>query len=139
MAQESPPVQEVPKSAQTGMPAAWSPAFEVATIKPSDPAACCARTWNRNGRHFGTNNTNLRWLIRWAYGLNDKQIVGGPAWMDEDRFDVSGEIEGTGTPTDREWRVAVQNLLTERFQLQFHHEIREMPAYVCRLRGADLS
>ena len=31
------------------------PQFEVATIKPSDPAACCARTYSRQGRRFGTN------------------------------------------------------------------------------------
>jgi len=105
------------------------PQFEVATIKPSDPAACCARTYSRQGRRFGTNNTYLRWLIQWAYGIQAKQIVGGPAWLDVDRYDISGEIDGTGSPTDREWRVAVQKLLADRFQLAFHHEIREMPAY----------
>jgi len=105
------------------------PQFEVATIKPSDPAACCARTWGRQGRRLSTNNTYLKWLILWAYGVQDKQVVGGPAWMDVDRFDVVGEIEGTKVPTDPEWRVAMQKLLADRFHLQFHHEIREMSAY----------
>jgi uncharacterized protein (TIGR03435 family) len=109
--------------------ASEGPQFEVATIKPSDPAACCGRTYSRQGRHFSTQNTYLRWLIQWAYGLQAKQVVGGPAWMDVDRYDISGEIDGTGAPTDREWKVAVQRLLADRFQLKFHHEIREMPAY----------
>jgi len=105
------------------------PQFEVATIKPSDPANCCARTWSRQGRRFSTYNTYLKWLILWAYGIQDKQVVGGPAWMDVDRFDVNGEIEGTKVPMDPEWRVAMQKLLADRFQLQFHHETREMSAY----------
>ena len=105
------------------------PQFEVATIKPSDPADCCARTWGRQGRRLSTNNTYLRWLIIRAYGIQSKQIVGGPAWMDVDRFNVDGEIEGTKAPTDPEWRVAMQKLLADRFQLQFHHETREMSAY----------
>jgi uncharacterized protein (TIGR03435 family) len=105
------------------------PEFEVATIKPSDPGNCCARTWGRQGRRLVTHNTYLRWLIMWAYGLQSKQIVGGPAWIDVDRFDITGEVEGPRIPTDPEWRVAVQKLLADRFQLQFHHEIREMPAY----------
>jgi len=39
-------------------PAPWSspnggePEFEVATVKPSDPAKCCARNWSMIGRHF---------------------------------------------------------------------------------------
>jgi uncharacterized protein (TIGR03435 family) len=42
---------------------------------------------------------------------------------------VAGEIEGPNIPTNPEWRFAMQKLLADRFQLQFHHETREMPAY----------
>jgi uncharacterized protein (TIGR03435 family) len=117
-----------PSTQQATAPNA-SPEFEVATVKPSDPANCCARTWHRDARRFFTNNTSLKWLIRWAYGLNDKQIVGGPAWLDVDRFDVTGQIEGTKPANDQECRIAMQKLLADRFQLQFHHESREMSAY----------
>lgn len=117
------------------------PHFEVATIKPSDPANCCARTWNAPGRRFETHNTSLRWLLRWAYGVQDKQIAGGPAWLDEDRYEVAGEIDGEGAPSDAQWRIAVQQLLTDRFALVFHHESREMPAYVLTVAkgGAKLT
>jgi uncharacterized protein (TIGR03435 family) len=123
--------QEVPAA-----PAPWSspnggePAFEVATIKPSDPANCCARNWGRNGRRFFTRNMNLKYLIQWAWNMQAKQVVGGPPWMDDARFDISGEIDGDGVPNDRQWKVAVQELLIERFQLHIHHEKREMPAFV---------
>jgi uncharacterized protein (TIGR03435 family) len=116
-------------------PAPWSspnggePAFEVATIKPSDPAKCCARNWVRNGRHFSTYNMNLKYAMQWAWNLQAKQIVAGPAWIDDQRFEIDGEIDGDGVPNDRQWKIALQKLLVERFQLQFHHEKRELPAF----------
>ena len=107
-----------------------APQFEVATIKPSDPKNCCGYFWTVDGMRFRTGNTNLRWLIRFAYGLNDKQIVGEPAWADDDLYDVTGAFAGTKPPTDLQCRVALQTLITERFGLKFHHESREMSAYV---------
>ncbi|MGD0480938.1 MAG: TIGR03435 family protein [Terracidiphilus sp.] len=116
-------------------PAPWSspnggePEFEVATVKPSDPAKCCARGWSMNGRRFFTMNMNLKYLIQWAWGLQAKQVVGGPPWMDDARFDINGEIDGDGVPNQHQWKMAVQKLLIDRFQLQIHHEKREMPAF----------
>jgi uncharacterized protein (TIGR03435 family) len=115
-------------------PASPTPTFEVATIKPSNPDNCCARTFSRDGRRFRTTNTNLKYLIQWAWNLQAKQVVAGPtwldhAWWDDARFDLAGETEGENTPTDRQWKVAVQNLLIERFQIKLHHDTTELPAY----------
>ncbi len=116
-------------------PAPWSssngsnPEFEVATIKPSDPAKCCARNWGRDGRRFITFNMNLKYLIQWAWNLQAKQVIGGPSWMDESRFDIAGEIDGDGIPNDREWKSAVQKLLIERFKIQLHREKLVMSAF----------
>jgi uncharacterized protein (TIGR03435 family) len=104
--------------------------FEVATIRPSDPKNCCGYFWNVDGMRFRTGNTSLRWLIRFAYGLNDKQIIGEPAWADDDLYDVTGGFEGTKPPTALQCRSALQTLLAERFGLKFHHESRGMSAYV---------
>lgn len=123
---------DVPASVRVGPQKApeAAPRFEVATIKPSDPKNCCGYFWNVDGMRFRTGNTNLRWLIRFAFGLNDKQIVGEPAWADDDLYDVTGVYAGTKPPTDLQVRVALQMLITERFGLKFHHESREMSAYV---------
>ncbi len=102
--------------------------FEVATIKPSDPDHCCARNWSANGRHFAITNFYLKYLIQFAYGLQAEQVV-GPAWLDQDRFDVVGAVEGDDNPSEHQWKVALQKLLADRFQLQFHREKRELPAY----------
>jgi uncharacterized protein (TIGR03435 family) len=123
-------IQEPP-----GPPTPWNspdggePEFEVATIKPSDPAKCCSRGWGRDGRRFLAVNMNLKYLIQWAWSLQGKQVVGGPPWMDHARFDVTGEIDGNGIPNDRQWKMAVQKLLMDRFHLQIHHEKRVMPAF----------
>jgi uncharacterized protein (TIGR03435 family) len=123
-----------PDTVPQGVP--WHPSspgveaeFEVATVKPSDPDQCCARYFSRNGRRFATTNTTLKYLIQWAWNLQAKQVGGGPAWMDVDRFNLAGEMDGTGTPNDHEWKVAVQRLLTDRFHLQMHHDQREMSAF----------
>jgi uncharacterized protein (TIGR03435 family) len=121
-----------------------APQFEVATIKPSDPVNCCGYFWNADGMRFRTGNTSLRWLIRFAYGLNDKQIVGEPAWANEDLYDVTGAFAGSKPPTSLQCRAALRTLITERFGLKFHHESREMSAYVltaqrgpAKLTGSD--
>jgi uncharacterized protein (TIGR03435 family) len=117
------------------------PSFEVATIKRSDPANCCARTWNFEGRKLSTNNTSLQWLIKWAYGLQDKQVVGGPEWMGVDRYDITGQAAETQTVTAKDARLLMQKLLADRFQLKFHHETREMSAYLLTVAhgGAKLT
>jgi uncharacterized protein (TIGR03435 family) len=116
--------------AQSNPVSSAAPSLEVATIKPSDPAACCGRTFSWNGRHFSTRNTNLKYLFQWAYNLQASQVSGGPNWMDRDRFDLAGDMEGSGSFSLRQWKVALQRLLADRFQLQVHHIQKEMPAYV---------
>lgn len=103
--------------------------FEVATIKPSEPDKF-ARTWGRQGRRFQARNMYLKYLVQWAWNLQANQVIGGPEWMDKDRFDIDGEIEGTDSPTDHEWKLAMQHLLEDRFQLKTHSETREMSAYL---------
>jgi uncharacterized protein (TIGR03435 family) len=44
-----------------------------------------------------------------------------PSWIDTERFDVT--VEGPG-PGPR-----LQAVLSDRFQLKFHHESKEMPVY----------
>lgn len=123
------PLRIAPQTPWQPSQAGGRPQFEVATVKPSDPDKCCARFFSRNGRHFATTNTNLKYLIQWAWNLQAKQVVGGPPWMDVDRFDLAGEMDGAGAPNDHEWKEAVQQLLIDRFHIQMHHEKQEMTAF----------
>ena len=106
-----------------------SPAFEVATIKPSNPEQW---GWSMTiqSRHFVTANTSITDLISYAYGVHAKQIINGPPWLLQDRFDVDGLPEGEELPSRDLYRIMVQKLLTDRCQLNFHREKRELSAYV---------
>jgi uncharacterized protein (TIGR03435 family) len=57
------------------------------------------------------------------------QVVGGPAWITSDRFDVEGKPADGHLPKQPEMQLMVQSLLEDRFQLKAHYEIREVPVY----------
>jgi uncharacterized protein (TIGR03435 family) len=56
--------------------------------------------------------------------------VGGPDWMRTDRYDIEAKADGPLKVADRQQ--AVMALLTERFQLVSHLEMREVPGMVLR-------
>jgi uncharacterized protein (TIGR03435 family) len=102
--------------------------FEVATIKPSDPARS-GRAFRVQGREFTTTNTTLTSLITYAYGLNPRQVTGGPGWMESQKFDLMARPDFDGTPNAAQLATMVQKLLAERFQLAFHHDKKELSVY----------
>jgi uncharacterized protein (TIGR03435 family) len=105
------------------------PNFEVATIKPTDPSVQ-GKGFRVNGRKFSTLNTSLLEIIAFTYGVQQKQVVGGPAWMGTDHFDLSAQPDLEGQPSDKQWKSMIKKLLAERFGLKFHADKREMAAYV---------
>ncbi|WP_263378121.1 TIGR03435 family protein [Granulicella paludicola] len=115
------------------MAADANPTFEVATVKPSKPDA---QGWGIQvipGGRFRTLNTTLLDLIKFSYDLQDKQVVEAPAWVATDKFDVSAQPDIPGLPNERQLKNMVQKLLTDRFQLKFHDDKRELSAYVLRV------
>jgi uncharacterized protein (TIGR03435 family) len=111
------------------MDSSFSPSFEVATIKPSDPNQP-GQAFRVRGRTFDTLNTTLRDLLTFAYGVHPGQLVGLPKWAEEDRYNITAQPDGEGAPNDRQWRGALQKLLAQRFNLKFRRETRELGAYV---------
>jgi uncharacterized protein (TIGR03435 family) len=67
----------------------------------------------------------LSYLIMWAFGVNDYQLIGGPAWM-PDRYDV---VAKPGASKINEMRQMLRELLEERFQLKAHRENREQSEF----------
>jgi len=110
------------------MPADASPAFEVATIKPSNPETG-GRGFLVRGRNFSTINTSVSDLITFAYGLHARQIAGGPAWLESEKYDLNAKPEGEGQPTDKQWKGMVQKLLADRFKLTFHRDQKELSVF----------
>jgi uncharacterized protein (TIGR03435 family) len=111
-------------------------AFEVATIKPTGPSSDGHTNINYPpGDRFSASNITLLALMQWAYGMPERQILDGPAWLGSTRFDIqatadTGQIKGLTGEQDRDLkRRMVQALFADRFQLKLHQETRTLPAY----------
>ena len=112
------------------MPADADPLFEVATIKPNDSGATSMQTLTFRGRNFITVNSSLADLIMFAYSVQMKQIIGAPDWIERDRYDINATPDREGTPSADQVRLMIRKLLADRFQLKFHHDKRELSAFV---------
>jgi uncharacterized protein (TIGR03435 family) len=118
-----------PPPRQPPMAADANPSFEVATIKPSKPDQP-GKAFLFRGNRFTTINTTLSDLISFAYDVQQKQVVGGPDWMSTDKFDIAAQPDVPGSPNREQMKTMVQKLLTDRFQLKFHHDKKELSAYL---------
>src|SRR5262245_19960096 len=100
-------------------------AFEVASIKENKTGDGRVMLQLPPGGRFTATNVSLRLLIAQAYGdgppLPNFRIVGGPSWLDSDRFDVnakaSSEFQPSTAGPPRELMVMLRTLLEERFNL----------------------
>src|SRR3979490_2520851 len=81
----------------------------------------------RSGRYDMRNATMLD-LIRTAYGGADTEtILGGPNWLERDRFDVIAKAPQTTSP--QTVRLMLQALLADRFKLVLHKDTKPAPGY----------
>lgn len=104
------------------------PAFEVATIKPSPPDAK-GHSFSMRTRDFAARNRTVQDLIEWAYQVSDRQISGAPPWMTETKFDIAGKPDAEGLPSPDQYRLMIQKLLANRFQLKLHVIKQTFPVY----------
>ena len=122
---------EIPKPPERPKPMAKDakPSFDVATIKPN-PEPGGGKAFGGGGRTLNTYHTSLSDLIVYAYDVQRKQVVGGPDWIDKDKFDISGLPDIDGAPDRLQVQMMFQKLLADRFGLVFHKEKRELSVYV---------
>jgi bla regulator protein blaR1 len=106
---------------------AAQPAFEVASIKPSDPDTQLHVDFAAGGRLIVTHAT-LRFLIKIAYDISDDQLSGGPGWINSTRFDVQGKPPNA-TGSNPETHLRLQRLLADRFQLEMQKDSKPMPIF----------
>ena len=113
--------------------------FEVASIKrnPGDAQKAFVLQRFLPGGGFEGLNVTLGSVIRLAYGLQDFQMVGGPKWVDTERFDI--QVRGPQGATESEAPRRLQSLLAERVALKAHREKRDHPIYALVLARADRS
>jgi uncharacterized protein (TIGR03435 family) len=74
-----------------GQPAP-APRFEVASVKSSDADPGSSGVKTGRGR-LTANYVTLKRCIMGAYHVGRNQIVGGPDWLDSDRFEIAAKTE----------------------------------------------
>jgi uncharacterized protein (TIGR03435 family) len=72
-------------------------------------------------------NLSLKVLTGVAYSLPADRVLGGPKWIESERFDI--EARAIGPAGDPELLRMLQSLLAERFHLAIHRETRTIDGY----------
>jgi len=106
--------------------------FEVASLKPSQPGGRGGGIRPApGGERYLATNVPLGLLITVAYRIKADQVAGGPGWIDTDLYDMNAKAPRPSSV--EELHIMLQNLLADRFKLQFHREPKEMPVYALTL------
>jgi uncharacterized protein (TIGR03435 family) len=111
--------------------------FELATVRPHRPDDTGpGGVALMPGGRFEVRGLPLRALVFIAYSsktiVAPAQVVGGPAWLDSDTFDITAKGEGTLSGPDGftpHLIGMIRALVTERFKLTVHHDTRELQVY----------
>lgn len=118
-----------PVRADAQSPETTASKFEVSSVKQNLSETDVSNISDSIPDRFVATNVPVRFLILYAYKLQDHQLVGAPDWTFDKPFDVIGTYPGERRPPAREIRLMIQNLLTDRFDLKLHHEQRELQSY----------
>ena len=114
------------------MAANADPSYEVATIKPSNPdlqhSLYDLRTRDLKGTGFTVTE-----LIKIAYNVRGRQVLGGPPWLNQTRYDILAKPDTPGQPSVDQTRLMVHKLLTERFHLVSHTSQQDFPVLALTL------
>ena len=119
-------------AAQTPAPSGKE-VFEVASVKRNRDGGPVAGLRRFPGGRFEATNIQLETLIGFAYQLQPFELVDGPPWLIDDRWNVVAKIDGDPPPMPPgeldAMMIATQALLADRFKLAVHRETREIPVY----------
>lgn len=104
-----------------------------ADIRPSAPNTILEmRSRFYHGR-YELKNATLVDLIETAWAVDPDKVVGGPDWLDTDRFDVVTTAPADSTPEAR--KILLRGILADRFHLVAREETRAEPAYAMTTAG----
>jgi uncharacterized protein (TIGR03435 family) len=109
--------------------------FDVVSIKRNASGDTRIRFEMPPGR-LNAVNVPLRFAIRQAYRVPESRVLGGPTWLDADRFDIAATAAGDGITSDV-IRQMLRTALADRFRLVLHNETRTMAIYSLVLAKSD--
>ena len=108
------------------MAADADPSYEVATIKPSSPDLQHS-LYDLHARDLKGTVITATELIKIAYNVRGRKVLGGPPWLNQTRYDVVAKPDTPGQFGVDQTRLMVHKLLTERFHLVSHTNQQDFP------------
>lgn len=111
--------------------------YEVASIKLDQSDHTSSMT-NNPADGFVATNISLKGLILNAYGILDFQIVGGPDWINSERYVIDAKMDAETADSLQKLKLEdrirarqqmLQALLADRLKLTIHRETRDLPVY----------
>jgi uncharacterized protein (TIGR03435 family) len=112
-----------------------SKTFDAASVRQNTSSDAGSRCCFDDNHHVTARNASVRALLMQAFPIQPMQFVGGPGWLDTDRFDIVAKASAETPSTDV--RVMLQNLLIERFSIKLHIDTRNLPIYALVVARAD--
>jgi uncharacterized protein (TIGR03435 family) len=109
------------------------PSFDVISVKPNKSDSDSMSIDSGDG-HFDASNVSVEMLLINAYNLKKAQLFGLPKWANAARFDIRAKIidpdkAALKAMTEDQERAMMEPILTDRFQLKFHHEMKLLSVY----------
>jgi uncharacterized protein (TIGR03435 family) len=127
-----------------GQSAPAARAFDVISVRPNRSSDLQFHRPMVTPNRVEFLNTTVRSLLGMSsqrFAFDPRQIVGGPDWLDSDRFDI---VATTDTPVQLgadgfpgELFAMIRALLEDRFRLKTHNEQRERNVYALVPSRAD--
>jgi uncharacterized protein (TIGR03435 family) len=112
---------------------ARQPASPVAGVEQT--GAAWRMVFDHPSGQMAIRGFTARDLVRYAYQLPMSRVVGGPAWLDAESFDLTTTVDHV--PSADETPGIVRQLLEERFALRVHEGTIEVPALALRIARQD--
>jgi uncharacterized protein (TIGR03435 family) len=120
--------------------------FEVASVKPNSATNAPSGVRVLPSGQMTATNIAVRAMIATAWGSEAiqmaSQVVGGPSWIDTDRYDINAKASGgfsekDGLQTVQRVEAMLRALLEDRFQVKVHTDMRDVPIYALVLANTE--
>jgi len=119
-----------PASGHAQSQQATLPVFQDVSLKPAGalkPGDLIRTRFTFQNGVLDAKGITLQHLIHFAYGVTGSQIQGAPGWIASDLYDLN--VKTNETVNSDRFKLAVQDLLFQKFKLTVHHELKDAPTY----------
>ena len=105
-----------------------APRFDLADVRPSPRSTNLELSVGLKRGQYQLRHATMLDLVRLAYGVDARKVLGGPNWLEIDRFNIRAMVPaGTSSAAIQP---LLRTLLTERFSFVSHNDTKPVPAWV---------